>query len=161
MASAHHELLKASSEAQKLLRADFHSISLALPRESPTHLRIIHSTDERAKRILGLEFPVTKGIAGWVYREQQPSIKNPQDQNAIHFDGVDMFAGTNTGDGAILTLPLTLDGRCRAVIQFIKTGGGRFEETDLQLAMPFLPALTKFVVAVDATKDADTVTRIS
>ena len=161
MDSAQNELLKASTELQELLRAQIHSISLAVPREDPTHLRIILSTDPMAHRILGLEFPTAKGIAGWVYREQQPFLKNPGDQPPEHFEAIDMFAGTNTGEGAILTFPLVLAGRCRGVIQFIKSEGGRFEETDLLLASPYLPDLAQLLVTVDETEDADSATRIS
>src|SRR6266498_5092842 len=140
-ADLYQRLLAASTEAEKAVAADMHSISQAIPSETPTHLHIILSTDPESEKVLGREFPITKGIAGWVFQRQQPSFKNAAETDPRYFGLVDKAAGTRTGAGAILTLPLMAGKSCCGVIQFMKTRGGRFEESDVQVAYRLTPAV--------------------
>ena len=67
--NAYQDLTIASDEAAKAVKADIHSISVpASHEEPPTHLKIIHSTDNKSAQIQGMEFPITKSIAGWVFQ---------------------------------------------------------------------------------------------
>jgi class 3 adenylate cyclase len=118
-------------------------------------LRIILSTDAEPEKVVGREIPLTKGIGGWVFQRKQPSFKNPADVDPHHFDLVDKAAGTNTGGGAILTIPLIAGNTCEGVIQFMKTKGGRFEESDIQVATRLAPSITRLVVQLQDSVNAD------
>jgi class 3 adenylate cyclase len=151
----YQRLLEASTEAEKAVAADMHSISSPVPSQQPTHLRIILSTDPESDKVLGREFPVTKGIAGWVFQRQQPSFKNPAETDPHYFDLVDKAARTQTGSGAILTLPLMTGKSCCGVIQFMKTKGGRFEESDVQIASRLTPAISRLLGEIQDSSTAD------
>jgi class 3 adenylate cyclase len=151
----YHQLLAVSTEAQKALAADIHSISTPIPPDAPTHLRIILSTDPESEKVVGREFPITKGIAGWVFQRQQPSFKNPAQPDPRHFDLVDKAAGTKTGEGAILSIPLVAGKTCRGVIQFMKTAGGRFEESDILVASRLTPTMARLLGELQDTPNSD------
>jgi len=49
----YQRLLVASTEAEKAVAADMHSISSPIPAQKPTHLRIILSTDPEKEKVEG------------------------------------------------------------------------------------------------------------
>jgi class 3 adenylate cyclase len=147
-------LLEASTEAEKAVAADMHSISEPDPSETPTHLRIILSTDPQPEKVRGRQFPITQGIAGWVFKHQQPSFKNPAETDPRHFSLIDKAAGTHTGEGAILTLPLMAGKSCRGVIQLMKKGD-KFEESDVQVASRLTPAIARRLAELQDSSTAD------
>jgi class 3 adenylate cyclase len=151
----YQRLLAASTEAEKAVAADMHSISAPIPSETLTHLRIILSTDPQSEKVLGREFPITRGIAGWVFQRQQPSFKNLAETDPRYFSLVDKAAGTHTGAGAILTLPLMAGKSCCGVIQFMKIKGGRFEESDVQVASRLTPAIARLLGELQDSSTAD------
>jgi hypothetical protein len=144
-----------STEAREALGADLHSISVPIPAREPTHLRIILSSDAEPEKVVGREIPLTKGIAGWVFQRKQASFKNPAEVDPHHFNLVDKAAGTNTGGGAILTAPLIAGNTCEGVIQFMKIRAGRFEESDVQLATRLAPSITRLLVQLQDSDNAD------
>jgi len=146
-------LLEASTEAEKAVAADMHSISEPDP-SAPTYLRIILSTDPQSERVRGRRFPITQGIAGWVFKHQQPSFKNPAQTDPRHFSLIDKAAGTHTGEGAILTLPLMAGKSCRGVIQLMKKGD-KFEESDVQVASRLTPAIARRLAELQDSSTAD------
>ena len=153
--NTYQQLLTVSTDARIALAADIHSISIPVPSISPTHLRIILSSDPEPEKVVGREFPISKGISGWVYQQQQPTFKNPTESDPHYFALVDKAAGTQTGQGAILTLPLLSGRSCRGVIQFMKTKGGRFDESDIQLGSRIIPPITRLLVELQDSSVAD------
>ena len=141
-------LLELSTQASNAIKAELHSISVPTPADSPSDLKIILSTDPEATKILGREFPITKGIAGWVFKTQQPYFLNRAISDPRHFDLVDKAAGTHSGEGALLTLPLSSGGRCYGVIQFMKSKGGKFNEEDVNIATRWVPKLTRLLLSL-------------
>ena len=119
----------------------------------PSHLRIIHSSDNKSAQIQGMEFPVTKSIAGWVYQYQQPHIKKDVAVDERHFEGVDKATGSRTG--TMLTLPLSYGGHCHGVIQFIRNAGTSFEEEDIAITSRYIPALTRKLIDLEETPGED------
>jgi class 3 adenylate cyclase len=149
------QLMAVSGDASKAVGAAFHSISVPVPLASPTDLKIILSTDPQAEKVLGREFPINKGLSGWVYQRKQPSFKNPGQVDQRHFELVDKAAGTKTGDGAILTMPLVHGGVCRGVIQFMKPAPGMFDETDVAVASRLLPSIARVLVDLEDSPRVD------
>lgn len=148
-------LMEVSTEAANAVGAEIHSISVPVPPDSPTDLRIILSTDPEASKIVGREFPITKGIAGWVYKTQQPYFRNRAKDDPRHFDKIDKAAETRSGEGAILTMPLAAGGRCYGVIQFMKPSGGIFTEEDVAVAARWSPKLTRLLMELEQNPQED------
>jgi class 3 adenylate cyclase len=151
----YEQLRAASTDACNAVDAAFHSISVPVPLTDAKDLRIILSTDPEAEKVLGREFPINKGLAGWVFQRQQPSFKNPGQVDERHFELVDKAAGTATGLGALLTMPLIHGGVCRGVIQFMKPAVGRFSETDVAVATRFTPRIARLLGELENSKEAD------
>lgn len=149
------QLMDLSTQASNAVKAEIHSISVPTPAASPSDLRIILSTDPEASKIVGREFPITKGIAGWVFKTQQPYFQNRANADPRHFNLVDKAAGTRSGEGAILTVPLASGGRCYGVIQFMKSRGGEFTEEDVDIAMRWAPRLTRVLIELEQSPQED------
>jgi class 3 adenylate cyclase len=149
------KLLSVSTEARDALGADLHSISVPVPPADPTHLRIILSSDVEPEKVVGREIPITQGIAAWVFRRKEASFKNPGGVDPRYFNLVDKAAGTKTGEGAILSVPLVTGGICQGVIQFMKSGSGRFAESDVQVASRAVPAITRILAELQSSTTAD------
>jgi class 3 adenylate cyclase len=149
----YEEIVKISTAGAQAVRADVHSISIPASLEDPTHLRIIYSSDNKNAQIQGMEFPVTKSIAGWVYQYQQPHIKKDMASDERHFEGVDKATGNRTG--TMLTLPLSAGGRCHGVIQFIRFSGESFEEEDIAIARRSLTNLPRKLIDLEETPGED------
>jgi class 3 adenylate cyclase len=137
------------------VKAAIHSIAVPVPPDAPTDLRFILSSDPQAARIVGREFPITKGIAGWVYKNQQPYFQNEAEADPRHFKMIDQAAGTHTGEGAILTIPLATSGRCYGIIQFMKSKGERFGEDDVAIASRWAPSLTRLLIELRESPKED------
>src|SRR5216683_126123 len=114
------QLVSISTQARDAVMADLHSISVPVPAVEPKFLKIILSSDADPGKVLGREIPLTEGRAAWVFRTKQPSLKNPGQVDPKYFDKVDKAAGTNTGAGAMLTIPLVTANMCIGVVQFMK-----------------------------------------
>lgn len=149
------QLMELSTQASNAVKAEIHSISVPVPPDSPTDLRIILSTDPEAAKVVGREFPITKGIAGWVFQNQQPYFRNRANSDPRHFSLVDKAAGTRSGEGAILTVPLASGGRCYGVIQFMKSRGGEFTEEDVEIATRWIPKLTRLLIELEQSPQED------
>jgi|YNPMSStandDraft_1061717.scaffolds.fasta_scaffold09294_2 class 3 adenylate cyclase len=149
------QLMELSTQASNAVKAEIHSISVPIPANSPTDLKIILSTDPEAAKIVGREFPITKGIAGWVFKTQQPYFRNRANSDPRHFGLVDKAAGTHSGEGAILTVPLASGGRCHGVIQFMKSRSGEFTEEDIDIAMRWVPQLTRLLIELEQSPQED------
>lgn len=149
------ELKELSSNAQMAIGADLHSISIPFPKNSPTHLKIIISTDPNAERVLGKEFGISDGIGGRVFLSQVPEFVNKARDDPRHYHVVDKAAGTQTGQGAILTIPLIDSGKTRGIVQFMKNPGGVFSDDDLKVALRFSTPITRLLVTLEARPDND------
>ena len=149
------ELKELSSNAQLAIGADHHSISVPIPKASPKYLQIIISTDANAEKILGKEFSITKGIAGKVFHSQKPEYVNKAAEHPKHFNLIDKAAGTNTGQGAILTMALASQGASRGIIQFMKKPGGKFSMDEIRIAERFVSPITDLLVDLQDRKEHD------
>jgi class 3 adenylate cyclase len=105
--------------------------------------------------VVGREFPITKGIAGWVYKTQQPYFRNRAKDDPHHFDRIDKAAETQSGEGAILTVPLVIGGRCYGVIQFMKSRQEGFTEEDVAIATRWAPRLTRLLMELEENPQED------
>jgi len=151
----YQQLLSVSTDARDALGANLHSIWEPVPRGDPTHLKIILSSDPEREKVEGREIPVTQGLVGWVFQQKEPSFKNPAEEDSHYSDLVDKAAGTQTGQGAILSVPLMSGQVCYGVIQFLKKKGGRFEESDVVIAKRLAPGITRLLVELEGSADAD------
>lgn len=147
------QLVSVSTQARNAIIADLHSISVPVPAADPKYLKIILSSDPDPAKVLGKETPLTEGRGAWVFRTKQPSLKNPGQVDPQYSNRVDRAAGTDTGAGAMLTIPLITANTCVGVAQFMKTKGGRFEQSDQNVAMKLAPLITQALVQM---KDSDT-----
>jgi class 3 adenylate cyclase len=149
------QLMELSTEAAKSVGAEIHSISVPVPSGDPTDLRIILSSDPQAAKVVGREFPITMGIAGWVFKNQTPYFRNRANADPRHFNLVDKAAGTQSGEGAMLTAPLSSGGRCYGVIQFMKSKGGEFAEEHVAIATRWCPQLTRLLMELEQSPQED------
>lgn len=150
------ELKDLSTNAQIAVNADLHSISIPVPRDSPTHLKIIISTDPSAEKVLGKEFLTTNGIAGRVFHSQKPEWINKAIEDPKHFALIDKAAGTKTGQGSILTIPLVASGKTKGIIQFMKhPTTGVFTNEDEIIGSRLARPITKLLVDLEDRTEQD------
>lgn len=150
------ELQDISSNAEIAIGADIHSISIPVPRESPTHLKIIISTDQKANRIIGKEFPISEGLAGKVYFNQRGEFVNRALDDPNHFKVIDETAGTKTGEGSIISFPLINAGICLGVAQFMKyPGRPPFTKEDLTIVCRFAKKITDRLIKLEEVSKDD------
>lgn len=128
------QLVSISAQARDAVMADLHSISVPVAAADPKYLKIILSSDPDPAKVLGKETPLTEGRGAWVFRTKQPSLKNAGQIDDQYSNRVDKAAGTNTGAGAMLTVPLVTANICVGVAQFMKTKGRPFEQSDQNIA---------------------------
>jgi len=133
----YQSLQEISQNAQTAVGADLHSVCVPVPREGPTHLKIIVSSDPNADKIIGKEFPVDAGLAGRVFAKRVPEFVNKASEDTQHLKLVDAAAGTNTGDGGILSYPLLANATCVGVAQFMKHSGSSFTQEDVSIVGRF------------------------
>jgi len=152
--SVFEKLLEVSSEAEKAVSAEIHSVSIPVPSSAPTDLRIILSTDPEASKVVGREFPITTGIAGWVYTNQEPYIKNHFVEDPKHFAGVDKAADTKLSEGATLSIPIITGTHCLGVMQFFKSYS-TFQEQDIAIAKRYLPAISRLLLELEQSPQLD------
>ncbi len=143
-----------SGEAAKAVKADVHSISVPASPESPTHLRIIYSTDVQRSQIQGMEYPIEESNAGWVFTHQQPYRRVGPQSDKPHYKLVDEAAGTRTGEGFMMTLPLVAGNRCYGVIQFFRQTKP-FDDEDQSTAFRYVPSITKRVIDIQESPRED------
>lgn len=143
-----------STQARNAVMAELHSISAPVPATDPKYLKIIYSSDPDPGKVQGKETPLTEGRGGWVFRTKQPSLKNPGQPDPEYSNRVDKAAGTNTGAGAMLTIPLVTANVCVGVAQFMKKSG-RFEGSDQNVAMKFAPLITQALIQMTDSDTAD------
>lgn len=85
-------------------------------------------------QLLGRRMPVNKGIAGWVVRNQQPTIVNNAPADDRFYAGIDQAIQFSTQ--SILAVPIIGRGRVLGVIEVLnKQDGQPFNEVDQSLLM--------------------------
>ena len=146
-----------SAEAARALSASYHSISIADPPRVATYLKIIHSTDPAAAKIVGRRFPANQGFSGGVFMRQIAEKTGQLGKDPRHFDKVDKAAKTDSGSAAALALPLPLkdQGWCRGVAMFFKTQGDHFSDADLLVAERWALPLSKLVDLLELDEEED------
>lgn len=149
-------LLELALEAARAVNADIHSISIPKPHDNPSCLQIVHSSDPEAKNIIGKEIPINQGFAWYVFNNREPYFRNEVSTDPKHYDLIDKAAGTNTGEGAILTLPLlSSNNECYGVIQFMKAAGKLFDENDINNASKFTPRIAEITKSIEKDLSAE------
>ncbi|MBN9120512.1 MAG: hypothetical protein J0I06_15390 [Planctomycetes bacterium] len=152
------QLKQRSAEIARALGAPIHSVSVPVPRLDPVELKIIFSTDPKAEQVIGKQFPIDRSLAGRVFQTQQASFKNPEDKTVGHFGLVDKVAKTKTGEGAILTVPLSVGTVRHGVVQFMKPAPQMFGEADVSVATTQAPALARLLAQMaDPARDIPSV----
>ena len=123
--------------------ADIHSISIPVPRRSPTHLKFIISTQQNPLEIIGKEFPINRGIAGKVFHSKKAEYVTRAVDHPDHFNLIDKEAKTQTGKGAMLTVPLVFQGESIGVIQFMKEPGSSFQEGVVEVSLRYIDDISQ------------------
>jgi class 3 adenylate cyclase len=142
-------LQEISTSAQLAIGADLHSICVPVPHGAPTHLKIIISSDPKAEKVIGKEFPIDTGLAGRVFNTRNPEFVNNASQDPQHYNGVDSAAGTTTGEGGILSYPLISSTACLGVAQFMKNPGSAFTQEDISIIGRFANRIVTELLSLD------------
>ena len=140
-----------SQNAEIAIGADLHSISIPVPLGAPTHLKIIISSDPNSEYVIGKEFPIDAGLAGRVFGSLHPEFANKANEDPQHFTLVDSAAGTNTGEGGILSYPLISGSDCVGVAQFMKHPGTTFSQEDVTVVGRFTGRIAAELDALNRT----------
>jgi Nif-specific regulatory protein len=144
LASVHDldHLLKRAVE-RVMTRLDSESASIILRDDARGELYSAQVADENRvgheRRLRGVRFPATPGIAGWVVREGQPLIVPDVDRDPRVFRGFDVHAGTRTS--SLLCVPLRTQGRIIGVLQGINKRQGPFTAADVRRLEAFADEL--------------------
>lgn len=86
-----------------------------------------------------IKIELSKGIVGWVYKNNRPLIVNDVSKSKMFYKGVDELTGFKTN--SILAFPLGLKKRRYGVIEIINKKDGKFKRKDLkicELISPFV-----------------------
>ncbi len=144
LASSHdrdHLLTRAIERVMMLL--DIENASIILLDEARDELYFAQVADENRggheRRLTGVRFPATHGVAGWVVREGHPLIVPDVDHDPRVFRGFGVHAGTKTR--SILCVPLRTTGRIIGVLQGINKRQGPFTADDVRRLEAFADEL--------------------
>lgn len=103
--------------------------------------------EEHGKRLIKTRFPVTKGIAGRVFRTRQPELTPDVKKDPLHYKEIDKAIHFETK--SMITVPLQGQQKMMGVIQVINKREGTFDKGDLD----FLSSMSNFIrVILDNAK---------
>ena len=124
----------------KILEEIFNAerVSIFRKKEDKNYLEfyIFSKGEDELKKI---KIDLSKGIVGWVYKNNRPLIVNDVNKSKIFYKGVDKITGFKTN--SILAFPLRLKKRKYGVIEVINKKDGEFKKRDLkicELISPFV-----------------------
>lgn len=146
---AYISLNDVGNKVLKAVNAEIFSISIALPFNKPTHLKIIISSDPNHSKVIGKEFPIDVGIAGWTYKNQRPHYVNKFCNDPRYFNKIDKAAGTDYGKGAVLTIPLIHRENCIGVAQFFKPQNQSFCEQDISISSNWIKEMSELLSDIE------------
>lgn len=84
-----------------------------------------------------IKIELSKGIVGWVYKNNKPLIINDVNKSKTFYKGVDEITGFKTN--SILAFPLRLKKRKYGVVEIINKKHGRFTKRDLKICKSISP----------------------
>lgn len=155
VSTATFDRLKAiSQKAADAVGAEYYSISIP-SKTRPDHLKIIHSTDADALKVLGKEFPINASLGGNAFTTKTSYIKRRDKIDGKHFDKVDKAAGTHTGQGAMLIIPFVAFGRSVGIMQMMKVNSGDFSELDVAIEEGWAAELAEVLFELESRHDQD------
>jgi anti-sigma regulatory factor (Ser/Thr protein kinase) len=139
-------LLKRAIE-RVVTRLDIENASIILRDEERDELYVAQVADENRvgheRRLRGVRFPATHGIAGWVVRKGHSLIVPDVDQDPRVYRGIGVHAGTKTR--SLVCVPVRTQERIIGVLQAINKRQGVFTAEDVRrleaLADELAPAL--------------------
>jgi transcriptional regulator with GAF, ATPase, and Fis domain len=146
LASIHDldHLLKRAIE-RVVTRLDIENASILLLDEERDELYFAQVADEsrvgHEKRLRGVRFPATQGIAGWVIREGHSLIVPDVDHDPRVYRGIDVHPGTKTR--SILCVPLRTQERIIGVLEAINKRQGVFTADDVRRLETFAHELAR------------------
>lgn len=143
-----------SQKAADAVGAEHYSISIP-SKTRPGHLKIIHSTDADARKVLGKEFPINASLGGNAFTTKTSYLKRRDKIDGKHFDKVDKAAGTHTGQGAMLIIPFVASGRSVGIMQMMKVESGDFNEPDVAIAEGLTSELAQVLFELECRYDQD------
>lgn len=91
-----------------------------------------HQLGAVAEALQELDFPVTQGIAGWVFREGSSLLVEDASRDPRFYPGVDVQTGVRTH--SLLCVPLRSRERMLGVLEVVNKRTGAFTEEDRRLA---------------------------
>jgi Nif-specific regulatory protein len=119
-------LLKHTLE-RVVTRLDVEHASIILLDEARDELYVANVAGDNR---VGVRFPATHGVAGWVVREGHPLIVPDADRDPRIFHGFGVDAGTKTR--SLLCVPLRTQGRIIGVLDAINKRQGPFTAEDVR-----------------------------
>lgn len=138
-----HLLKRAIERVVTLL--DIENASIILLDEERNELYVAQVADEsrvgHERRLRGVRFPATQGVAGWVMREGQSLIVPDVDHDPRFYRGVDVQAGTKTC--SLVCVPLRTQERIIGVLEAINKRQGHFTAEDVRRLETFANELAR------------------
>lgn len=116
-------------EVRELLDAEGASVLLYDPTRDD--LTFAAMSGPGTEKIVGLQMPVTAGIAGWVIRQKQPKLLGEAHRDPNFYNGIDAQTGLTTH--SLIAVPLMYQDTVCGVIEAINKSGGEFTERDLEM----------------------------
>ncbi len=115
------------TEIRESLRAECVSVLL----QEGDALVFVAAAGPRTEGLVGMRFPVTSGIAGWVMQEGKAALIGDARSDPRFFDRIDAVTGLTTR--SLLAVPLVVKGAPMGVVQATNKAEGAFDEHDLRL----------------------------
>jgi Nif-specific regulatory protein len=137
-------LLKRAIE-RVVTRLDIENASIILLDEERDELYFAKVADEsrvgHEKRLSGVRFPATQGIAGWVIREGHSLIVPDVDNDPRFYRGIDVHTSTQTR--SLVCVPLRTQARIIGVLEAMNKRQGPFTVEDVRQLEAFAHELAR------------------
>ena len=159
LASIHNldHLLKLAIE-RVMTRLDIENAAIILLDEERDELYFAQVADENRvgheKRLSGVRFPATHGVAGWVVREGHSLIVPDADRDLRVYRGFGVHAGTKTR--SLLCVPLRTTERIIGVLEAINKRQGPFTAEDMRRLEAFADELARALEPAHVIQERDT-----
>jgi PAS domain S-box-containing protein len=119
-------------EVQELIRAEGASVILLDEDQKTFFIRTaIYDDTEVGRKMREFRFPANKGVAGFVYRTQEPLIVHDTSKSPFFFRKVDEQMGYRTRN--MLDVPIRTQDRMIGVLCAVNKKGAKFDHTDVEL----------------------------
>jgi signal transduction histidine kinase len=116
-------------EIKTLLEATGGSVLLLDPTSDKLVFVAVVAPDAQA--LIGVQLPLTAGIAGWTIQQRQSVLVDDAQHDPRFYNQIDSLTGLTTR--SLLAVPLLFKERAIGVIEVINKSQGRFDRQDLEI----------------------------